>query len=46
MKVEPRVGGVLCFPQGNVEALIHEGSRVEDGGVKYVVRTDVMFMDE
>ena len=45
-KVEPQMGGVLCFPQGNVASLIHEGSRVLEGGTKYVVRTDVMFFDK
>jgi hypothetical protein len=41
--VEPVEGSVLCFPHGVVEgSLVHEGSAVESG-VKYVIRSDVMF---
>jgi hypothetical protein len=43
--VRPRQGSVLCFPQGNMASLVHEGSAVLRG-VKYVVRTDVLYMLE
>jgi hypothetical protein len=41
--VVPREGAVLVFPQANTSALIHEGSAVEGGAAKYVVRTDVLY---
>mmetsp|Transcript_36677 Transcript_36677/g.79881 ORF Transcript_36677/g.79881 Transcript_36677/m.79881 type:complete len:602 (-) Transcript_36677:18-1823(-) len=41
--VKPSCGSVLCFPQGNTASLLHEGSRVTGGGVKYVVRTDLLY---
>ena len=42
--VEPRQGAVLCFPHGDAEgSLVHEGSKVEPGGVKYIIRTDVLY---
>jgi hypothetical protein len=44
-RVRPRQGSVLCFPQGNMASLVHEGSAVTRG-VKYVVRTDVLYMLE
>ena len=40
--VAPQVGAALCFPQANVCSLLHEGSPVTRG-VKYVIRTDVMY---
>jgi hypothetical protein len=43
-RVEPLAGAVLCFPHGSHEgALVHEGSSVDEGGVKYVIRTDVLY---
>jgi len=40
----PRAGAVLVFPHGEAEgALVHEGSAVEAGGRKYVIRSDVLF---
>ena len=44
-RVAPSRGSVLCFPHGDgVEGvgLIHEGSLVSSG-VKYVIRTDVLY---
>jgi hypothetical protein len=42
--VQPKQGSVLCFPHGDyADALIHEGSAVEPGGVKYIIRTDVLY---
>ncbi len=41
--VRPRAGAVLCFPQGNTASLLHEGSAVTRGGVKLVIRTDVLY---
>ena len=42
--VSPRVGNVLCFPHGDVlGSLVHEGSEVAPGGVKYIIRTDVLY---
>jgi len=43
--VNPQAGAVLCFPQGNTASLVHEGSVVTKGGCKYVIRTDVLYMD-
>lgn len=41
--VTPQVGSVLCFPHGAaVGSLVHEGSAVRTG-VKYVIRTDVLY---
>jgi hypothetical protein len=41
--VEPVEGSILCFPHGIVEgSLVHEGSAVKSG-VKYVIRSDIMF---
>ena len=40
--VTPQVGAALCFPQANVCSLLHEGSPVTRG-IKYVIRTDVMY---
>eukprot|EP00053_Salpingoeca_punica_P017180 m.164556 g.164556 ORF g.164556 m.164556 type:complete len:687 (+) comp17139_c0_seq1:31-2091(+) len=41
--VEPAGGSALVFPHGNAEgALVHEGSAVLHG-VKYVLRTDVLY---
>lgn len=40
----PRAGNVLVFPHGEAQgALVHEGSAVEAGGCKYVIRSDVLF---
>ena len=47
--VEPVAGACLLFPQGNTASLIHEGSAVtpaKDGKCKYVIRSDVIFMNE
>lgn len=42
--VEPREGSVLCFPHGDAQgSLVHEGSGVGQGGVKYVIRSDVLY---
>eukprot|EP00955_Chlamydomonas_euryale_P003023 32029-Chlamydomonas_euryale.AAC.2 len=41
--VSPRAGNVLVFPHGDTcESLVHEGSAVTRG-VKYVIRTDVLY---
>ena len=40
--VQPRIGTVLCFPQGNLASLVHEGSAVTRG-FKCVIRTDVLY---
>ena len=41
--VQPQMGSVLCFPHGSaVDSLVHEGSAVVKG-VKYVIRTDVLY---
>jgi hypothetical protein len=42
--VAPQTGAVLCFPQGNTASLVHEGSAVEGGKCKYVIRSDVLYM--
>ncbi|KAL6761937.1 hypothetical protein V8C86DRAFT_742064 [Haematococcus lacustris] len=42
--VAPLTGNVLCFPHGDTAgSLVHEGSAVT-AGVKYVIRTDVLYM--
>ena len=42
--VVPTAGAALFFPHGSAgRALLHEGSGVAPGGVKYVVRTDLLF---
>ena len=42
--VVPVAGNVLCFPHGDVRgSLVHEGSEVAAGGVKYIIRTDVLY---
>lgn len=42
--VKPQQGCVLCFPHGtSLHSLVHEGSAVKPGGVKYIIRTDVLF---
>jgi hypothetical protein len=42
--VEPRQGHVLCFPHGDAAgSLVHEGSAVNPGGVKYIIRSDVLY---
>ncbi len=42
--VQPKRGCVLCFPHGqSVESLVHEGSAVCEGGVKYIIRSDVLY---
>ena len=44
--VQPQKGSVLVFPHGESEfSLVHEGSAVLEG-VKYVIRTDVLYMNE
>jgi pentatricopeptide repeat protein len=41
--VAPSAGCVLCFPHGDTPgSLVHEGSAVQEG-VKYVIRTEVLF---
>lgn len=45
--VEPAAGSILCFPHGDsVGSLVHEGSAVQEGGVKYIIRTDVLYATE
>lgn len=41
--VKPSAGAVLVFPHGDSASLVHEGSAVDPGGVKYVIRTDVLY---
>ncbi|WWC65920.1 uncharacterized protein I303_108542 [Kwoniella dejecticola CBS 10117] len=42
--VRPIQGAVLCFPHGDtLGSLLHEGSAVGEGGVKYVIRTDLLY---
>ncbi|WRT69777.1 uncharacterized protein IL334_006768 [Kwoniella shivajii] len=42
--VRPIQGAVLCFPHGDTTgSLLHEGSAVGSGGVKYVIRTDLLY---
>jgi hypothetical protein len=42
--VSPITGNVLVFPHGeSAGSLVHEGSAVTQG-VKYVIRTDVLYM--
>lgn len=42
-KVQPQLGAVLVFPHGSASgSLVHEGSAVTRG-VKYVIRTDVLY---
>ena len=41
-KVQPKIGSVLVFPQGNEASLLHEGTKVTNG-TKWVVRTDVLY---
>lgn len=42
--VAPSAGCVLCFPHGDTPgSLVHEGSAVH-AGLKYVIRTEVLFM--
>ena len=43
VSVKPSRGSVLLFPQGNTASLLHEGSKVTGGGLKYVVRTDLLY---
>jgi hypothetical protein len=40
--VIPQKGAVVVFPQANTASYIHEGSAVTKG-IKYVVRTDVLY---
>lgn len=41
--VRPRIGCVLCFPHGeNLGAIVHEGSATTTG-VKYIIRSDVLY---
>lgn len=42
--VKPTAGCALVFPHGDTRgSLLHEGSPVGEGGVKYVIRTDVLY---
>jgi hypothetical protein len=42
--VKPVSGCALVFPHGDTTgSLLHEGSPVGEGGVKYVIRTDVLY---
>ena len=42
--VEPCAGACLVFPHGDATgSLVHEGSCVAPGGVKYVIRSDVLY---
>lgn len=41
-EVTPLAGSALCFPQSATASLLHEGSPVTRG-VKYVIRTDVLY---
>ena len=44
--VSPTEGGCLCFPHGDAEdSPVHEGSPV-NAGLKYIIRTDVLFDKE
>jgi len=43
VKVRPKAGAVLMFPQGNTASLVHEGAQVTAGGYKYVIRSDVLY---
>jgi hypothetical protein len=43
--VIPKRGSVLIFPQGNTASLLHEGSAVTKG-IKYVIRTDVLYQQQ
>jgi hypothetical protein len=45
-KVKPQLGAVLVFPHGSASgSLVHEGSAVLTG-VKYVIRTDVLYSSQ
>ena len=44
--VRPLAGAALYFPHGDSASLVHEGSAVDEGGVKYIIRTDVLYMRE
>ena len=42
--LRPQAGAVMVFPHGDsAHSHVHEGSAVA-AGVKYVIRTDVLFM--
>jgi len=42
--IVPSAGAALFFPHGAAgRTLLHEGSGVAEGGVKYVIRTDLLF---
>jgi hypothetical protein len=42
--VQPHAGSVLLFPHGDAHgSLVHEGSAVAEGGVKYIIRSDVLY---
>jgi len=42
--VQPQQGSVLCFPHGEgAGSLVHEGSAVDAGGAKYIIRSDVLY---
>ena len=43
-RVQPSLGSILCFPHGETFfSLIHEGSEVNNGSSKYVIRSDVLY---
>ena len=43
--VKPIAGCALVFPHGDTKgSLLHEGSPVGAGGGKYVIRTDVLYL--
>ena len=45
--VKPRVGCILCFPHGDtMGSYLHEGSAVLKDGIKYVIRSDILYMIE
>lgn len=42
--VRPIAGCALVFPHGDAAgSLLHEGSPVDEGGCKYVIRTEVLY---
>jgi hypothetical protein len=43
VRIRPKAGAVLIFPQGNTASLVHEGAQVTAGGYKYVIRSDVLY---
>jgi hypothetical protein len=42
--IKPKKGTVAFFPHGAAKgSLLHEGSGVEGDGVKYIIRTEVLY---